>query len=129
MAYTKYLIGAAVVGALLIGGAAATLAQAGDSDGPVSCEIATEKSGRMLTLTSYAHVDQSTSGSYRLTIKSVNGGGSTNIRQGGGFSATAGDPTMLGTVALSANSTYEVELEIEAAGVSQTCFERVPNII
>ena len=70
------------------------------------------------------------SGSYSITVSGGGAGGSSNIRQGGEFTALPGHPTALGQISLSAaDASYDVKLKVAAAGTSATCTKQVPSEI
>ena len=115
---------------LLLGAAAAATAvgagQAGSSDGPVRCEIQAKNAGGMITLQGVVHADKAISGSYTFQVESAGGSGSTDISQGGGFSASPGNAATLGQVMLGGyGSIYDASLEVTAGGKSYRCKERV----
>lgn len=62
------------------------------------------------------------SGSYQFEVKAKGPSGSSDISQGGMFSAKANDATPLGQVQLSSpGATYNVKLIIDANGKSYDC--------
>lgn len=119
----RMLIPAATL--LLGAGTAATsvgAGQAGSSSGPVRCEIQATTSGGMVTLQGVVRADKAVSGSYTFRVESAGGSGSSDISQGGDFSARAGDPTTLGQVMLGGNgSIYDARLEVTAGGKTYRC--------
>lgn len=123
----RMLIPAATL--LIAAGAAATTVgagQAGSSGGPVRCEIQATTSGGMVTLQGVVRADKAVSGSYAFRVESAGGSGSSDISQGGDFSAKAGSPTTLGQVMLGSHgSVYDARLEVTAGGKTYRCDERV----
>lgn len=99
--------------------------QAGSSSGPLRCEIETTSQGSMVSLAGLVHADAPLGGSYRFRVASAGGGGGTNISQGGNFSASPGEPAILGRVSLGGNSIYDATLEVTADGMTVECEERI----
>ncbi|WP_214477336.1 curli-like amyloid fiber formation chaperone CsgH [Mesorhizobium sp. dw_380] len=107
-------------------GALATIAIAGQSVGPVRCEIRVTPDGGMVSLDALAHADRGISGTYSFHVESAGQTGGTNIEQSSAFSAAPGKPATLGTVTLDAKGAdYDAKLEITADGKSVGCTERV----
>ena len=104
-------------------GAAGAAAASGDTDGPISCEIRKGSVFGMTALEAVVHADEAVSGSYSFTVKG-SGGGSTDIRQGGAFSAGPGAPATLGKVSVGGSAAYDARLSVEADGLSVECEER-----
>lgn len=124
----KYLvIGTAT---LLLGlgaaGAAKSIDPPPENNGPIRCEIHTEMANGMMTVQSDVHADFDTQGTYRFTLTSVSHAGSTNLSQGGNFSAGPEKSATLGKMILGGNGTqYDASLEISANGETITCNERL----
>lgn len=91
------------------------------NDGPIQCRIEAKTEGGMIAFRGTVQTDTDINGSYTFRIGSSGNGGSTNIRQGGDFSAKAGEEIHLGQAALSAGGQYEVKFEISANGRTYTC--------
>jgi len=98
--------------------------KASATDVPFACEIRETPAGSMVTVEPVVDAPSALSGTYAFTVKSASGGGSSNIRQGGGFSAASGQ-TMLGKVMLGASGVYEATLEVTANGHTVRCADRV----
>lgn len=114
-------IGVAIAGA-------AYAATSGDEKAS-GCEIRTTQQGSMISLDGVFVADAAVSGSYKLQITSASGGGNTNIRQGGGFSAQAGEEVTLGRVMVGGyGASYDASLEVEAGGETLKCSERIGSI-
>lgn len=125
---TKWMILVAGLFGFSLGDPAISPAGATNSD-PVHCEIQVDNRGGMMQLTGVVHTDTSLDGRYSFTIKSASRAGSTNISQGGAFSANANGPTTLGMVMLSANDVYDVELDVSANGHALECSDRLGNVL
>jgi hypothetical protein len=128
---SKFLTRAAPV---MIGVALAGAAFASNDDDNASdtarCEIKATQQGSMISLDGKLFADSDVSGSYRLQVTSVGGSGNTNIRQGGGFSARAGDEVTLGRVMVGGSgATYDASLEVTAGGETFKCSERIAGSI
>jgi hypothetical protein len=92
----------------------------------VRCEIAATPSGGMIAIEPRVVTDQALHGQYTFTVSSVGQTGSANIRQGGNFSANAGQTVKLASVMLgSAGAGYTATLEVSATGFALECEERV----
>ena len=104
-------------------GAAGAAVASSDADGPLSCEIRKGSALGMTALEAVVHAGEAVSGSYSFTVKG-SGGGGTNIRQGGGFSAGPGAPATLGKVTVGGSAAYDASLRVEADGISVECEER-----
>ena len=113
----------AAVFAAGLGAAGAAMASGGGEDGPLSCEIRKGSALGMTALEAVVHADEAVSGSYTFTVKG-SGGGSTDIRQGGAFSAGPGAPATLGKVTVGGSAAYDASLRVEADGISVECEER-----
>ena len=106
-----------------LGAAGAAMASGGASDGRLTCEIRKGSALGMTALEAVVHAGEAVSGSYSFTVKG-SGGGSTNIRQGGAFSAGPGAPATLGKVTVGGSAAYDASLRVEADGISVECEER-----
>lgn len=118
------LIVPAMVGLGLTGAALASVGSSA-SEGPLRCEIRTTTQGALVSLQGVVETDAAIGGTYRFTVESAGGSGSSAIRQGGAFLAAPGQPTMLGQVMLGAGQIYDARLELSAGRESATCEERI----
>lgn len=123
-AYALALCGAAISIAS-IGGASYANAVGGDDDKPVACELLSQKINGSFALEAVYHAKAATHGSYQFSVKSVGGANSTNINQGGGFSASANETLALGKMTLAGSAIYDVTLTIDANGTSHECGGRI----
>ena len=122
----------------LIAAAAAAIAglgaasYAGYSDGPagstvpVPCEVVVSPAGSSKALEAIYNAQGPVSGEYSFAVKTSGSHGSSNISQGGGFSASSAGPISLGRVMVGPASRYDIALTVKAAGKSHTCL--VPDI-
>ncbi|MBO6900843.1 MAG: hypothetical protein JJ864_05800 [Rhizobiaceae bacterium] len=116
------MIGVAIAGA--------AYAATNGEDTANGCEIRTTQNGSMISLDGVFVADVAVSGSYKLQITSAGGGGNTNIRQGGAFSAQAGEEVTLGRVMVGGyGASYDASLEVEADGETLKCSERIGGSI
>ncbi len=120
------------VAPVVLGIAAAGAAYASSDDGdtgPAICQIKATQQGSMISLEGVVLADSAVTGTYRFQIASVGGSGNTNIRQGGGFSAGAGDEVTLGKVMVGGyGASYDASLEVTLGGETYQCSERVGSI-
>lgn len=101
---------------------AVTSGQAGTtSAGPVQCGITSTTQNGMLMLEGALRTDVAVNGSYQLRLQSSGSGGSSNISQGGNFSAAAHDNISLGKVMINAGSKYDLVFEVTANGQKLDC--------
>ena len=99
-----------------------TPAQAGDGPG---CEIHVSKRGRTTILEGIVLSSVPISGSYRLSVTSSGGGGTSDIEQSGAFTASGGEAARLGVVSLSGQAgTHTADLTIRWNGGSNHCSQR-----
>jgi hypothetical protein len=89
----------------------------------VRCEIAVEEQAGRVMLEGFVDTASRISGSYELLVSKTGGGGSSDISQGGEFSADAGARTALGTVVLDGDGSYTAKLKIRWNGKTATCRE------
>lgn len=117
---------AALALVLIPAGALATIATADQSVGPARCEIRVTPEGDMVSLEALAYADRKVSGTYSFHVESAGQTGSTNIEQGGAFSAAPDRPATLGTVTLDAKgAVYDARLEVTVDGKSIACTDRI----
>jgi CsgH protein len=85
---------------------------------PLACDIAVEQNGRMVSFQGRVQTSEDLTGTYSLSLS----GGGTNIRQGGAFSADAGDIVTLGQANLSGTpDRYDVDLTLSVGGATYNC--------
>jgi len=115
--------------AAALSGAALTANSGQAHSNETRCEIVTETSGGMITLQGVVHADTPLSGSYTFRVESAGGGGGSNIRQGGSFSAAPGQPAKLGRVMLGGGgAVYDATLGVDTNAGRFTCHERAGQI-
>ena len=86
------------------------------------CELKASKRGGMTTLEGFVTPSSAISGSYRISVTSSGGGGSSDIDQSGAFSAKAGSPVSLGVVSLGgASGSYSAELTVKYGSGGTLC--------
>ncbi|MBN9234641.1 MULTISPECIES: curli-like amyloid fiber formation chaperone CsgH [Phyllobacteriaceae] len=120
----------AFAGLVAVGASGAFADKDNSASGPLRCEIRGRVQGNTIFIEPVVRSDEGVSGSYSITVSGGGAGGSSNIRQGGEFTALPGHPTALGQISLSAaDASYDVKLKVAAAGTSATCTKQVPSEI
>lgn len=118
-------------GAITIGLVVATLAAsaglANSTDTTTQCGVATSTERGMLALEGTILSPVALSGEYRFAIQSSGNGGSSNISQGGYFTANANEATPLGKVLINAGSNYDVVFDVTAGGKKITCDQDIAS--
>ncbi|WP_159591667.1 curli-like amyloid fiber formation chaperone CsgH [Chelativorans xinjiangense] len=113
--------------ALMAGAGKAGFETASSED--TRCEILASTEGGMIALQGVVHAETAITGSYTFRVETVGGSGSSNIRQGGTFSAAPGKPAELGRVMLGGSgAVYEATLEVDAPEGRFTCTERAGQL-
>ncbi|MCW2318764.1 hypothetical protein M2322_004333 [Rhodoblastus acidophilus] len=89
----------------------------------ISCMIEAQRVGGSLRLRGAILSLQQASGSYRLEIVKESGGGASNIRQSGDFTASVNLPTLVGstTVDFAPGARIKALLTVNAADRSYQC--------
>lgn len=85
------------------------------------CGIVTSVHNGMLVIEGQVSSPVALRGSYELAVQSRSKGGSSNIKQGGEFSAPAGRATTIGQVTLNADAQYEIDFSISHGGKTIDC--------
>ena len=119
------------IGAIALGLAVAALAaNAGlaNSSAGTQCGIATSSERGMLALEGTILSPVALSGEYRFAIQSSSNGGSSNISQGGYFTANANEATPLGKVLINAGSNYSVVFDVTAGGHKIDCDQDIASL-
>lgn len=122
----KYFL-MALVPLLAAGGAAIGAGSAGPATGngsSIRCEIEARSSGGMLVLEGVVHAGRPITGSYEFRVSGGGSGGSSNISQGGDFTAGPDGTARLGQVSLGGGR-YDADLAVTANGVAVKCSKRV----
>lgn len=119
----------AVALGLVIAAIAATngMANSGSNSG-FQCGIAKTTQNGMLALEGTLTSTVAVSGEYRFAIQSSGNGGSSNISQGGYFTARANEPTSLGKVMLNAGSSYDIVFDVTADGKNIDCNQDLASL-
>lgn len=101
-----------------------------NTDEPVACEIQATQADGMIALEGIVRADEAIRGSYRFRVSSAGGSGSSNISQGGRFTAGPDGMTKLGKVMLgNTGAAYDASLEVTSNGVTIECAKRVGGAI
>jgi len=117
--------------AIAIGLVAATLAvgaSLANATDATQCGIATSSERGMLALEGAILSPVAVSGEYRFAIQSSGNGGSSNISQGGYFTANANEATPLGKVLINAGSNYSVVFDVTAGGKKLDCDQDIASL-
>jgi hypothetical protein len=118
-----------LVGGLAAAGCSAGAAEVTPGADAVRCEIDVKASGGAIGLGAIVQADKPVTGSYRFSVTGSGGGGSTNIAQGGGFTAGPGDDARLGRLMLgNKGAIYDARLDVSVGGRDYHCAERVGGI-
>ncbi len=89
---------------------------------PIACDIAVDEAGRMVTFQGRVQATETVSGSFNLHLT----GRGTNIRQGGPFTARAGEIVTLGNSRLSGDAdAYDADLSITVNGATYDCASNI----
>ncbi len=119
--------------AILLGLAMATIAAGAglaNSSAPnvTQCGVTATAERGMLALEGTIVSPVALSGEYRFAIRSAGNGGSSNISQGGYFTAAANEATVLGKVMINAGAHYEVSLDVSAGGQKIACDQDIASL-
>lgn len=123
-----YMLSAAAFAAIAAIGTASYAGSADSAAGttrPVPCEVVATETGGGTSLEAIYNAQGPVSGTYRFSVKTVGGAGSTNINQGGGFSAQTAGPISLGRVSVGNAPSYDISLTVEVDGQTFNCLN--PN--
>ncbi len=103
-------------------------ANANAAGGDFACGVATKTQGGMLAIEGTLVSPTALSGEYRFALKSAGGGGSSNISQGGQFSAAPNAEISLGQVMVNAGSNVSVDFTVTANGKTFDCSQIATRI-
>lgn len=124
---TKHISAIAALG-LVAAALGATSSIAGVSNDPGTCGVLTSTQGGMLLIEGSVLSSVELNGSYQFSVQSSGSGGSSNISQGGAFTAAANQQTTLGQVMINAGSDYKVVLDVEANGKKLDCDQDLASL-
>lgn len=116
-----------LVGLLISGAAGLALAQpdtgttAIASTATIACGVNAVIERGMMKVEGLLQSPTALTGEYKFIFKSTGSGGTTNIRQGGTFTATPDTPVPIGSVMVNAGSNVDVTLTVTAGGKSYDC--------
>ncbi len=104
-------------------------AEAKAEAGPIRCEILVKPAGAGVQLEGLVFASGKVAGSYRLQVRKTGGGGTSNINQGGDFSAGPDAPARVGTVTLGGDGgSYSAKLKVTWDGGTAECEETVGRL-
>lgn len=123
-------IAPAAAGVALAISATALMAGSGSAHSDTArCEVLVTSEGGSTTLEGVVYAEKPMSGSYTFRVESSGGSGSSNINQGGNFSASPGNPASLGRVMLGGSgSVFDATLEVETPDGRLECTKRAGAI-
>lgn len=110
-----------LIALLVLGGAGMAANAYGTAADGLACGISTSNANGMLSVEGVLQSPEALTGDYRFALKSQGAGGSSNINQGGQFSATPGMPVSLGKVSVNAGANIEVDFTITTGGQKYDC--------
>lgn len=85
---------------------------------PLACEITAQQNGHMVNFQGRVMANESLSGTYSLTLS----GSGTSIRQGGAFTARAGETVTVGQANLSGSADrYNATMTLSVNGGTYNC--------
>jgi len=114
----RFLPAALILAGAGFAAACTTASVAQEAAAPFACQISVDDTGRATTFRGLVQASESLSGSYSFSLA----GRGTNIRQGGPFSAHAGQTVTLGQSMLSGDAAdYDVELTLTVGGETYSC--------
>ncbi|RWA69757.1 curli-like amyloid fiber formation chaperone CsgH [Mesorhizobium sp.] len=117
---------AALLAVIAAGATGATAGKDGSNSGPLRCEIRDAIEGDAILLEPLVYADKTISGTYAVSVSGDGPSGSANIRQGGTFEASPGNPASLGRMSVGANgAAYDVKLKVIAGSTSVSCAKQV----
>ena len=128
MTTSSLRFGAIALG-LVMAGLAASSGFAKSASDAVACGLTTGSEQGMLAIEGAILSPVALTGEYRFAVRSQSGGGSSNISQGGYFTANANEETALGKVLLNAGSTFDIAFTVTANGKTLTCDQDMTSLL
>lgn len=113
-----------LIALLVLGGAGMAANAYGTAADGLACGVSTSNANGMLSVEGVLQSPEALTGEYRFALKSQGAGGSSNINQGGQFSATPGMPVSLGKVSVNAGANIEVDFTITTGGKKYDCSQQ-----
>lgn len=113
-----------LIALLVLGGAGMAANAYGTAADGLACGVSTSNANGMLSVEGVLQSSEALTGEYRFALKSQGAGGSSNINQGGQFSATPGMPVSLGKVSVNAGANIEVDFTITTGGKKYDCSQQ-----
>ena len=113
-----------LIALLVLGGAGMAANAYGTAADGLACGVNTSNANGMLSVEGVLQSPEALTGDYRFALKSQGAGGSSNINQGGQFSATPGMPVSLGKVSVNAGANIEVDFTITTGGKKYDCSQQ-----
>lgn len=114
----RFLPAALILAGAGLAAACTTASVAQETAAPFACQISVDDTGRSTAFRGLVQANESLSGSYSFSLA----GRGTNIRQGGAFSARAGETVTLGQSMLSGDpADFDAELTLTVNGETYSC--------
>jgi hypothetical protein len=90
---------------------------------PITCSVLGESQGRGIRFRGRIVSPEGAAGTYLIVIRKSGPSGTSNVSQGGAFTAAAGAETLVGsaTLSLEPGADYGVTMQVDADGRSFTC--------
>lgn len=118
MLHTSFRLG--LIALVAISGGAVAAANSNQTS-PIACGVNTVSDRGMMSVEGIFQSQTALTGEYRFSLRSQGNGGSSNISQGGAFSADAGATITLGKVMVNAGSHLNIDFEVSAGGRKYDC--------
>ncbi len=120
--FTAFPLRRALACTVILAGLGLAAASGATTTAPLACDITVDQTGRMVHFQGRVQATTPLSGTYSLTLS----GGGTNLRQGGAFTAAAGEIVTLGQANLSGTpERYDVDMTLNVGGTIYNC---APNL-
>jgi hypothetical protein len=117
--------GSAIALGLFGAALAASAGFASSTTQATQCGVISTTERGMLVLEGAVLSPTALSGEYRFAIQSSSNGGSSNVSQGGYFTANANESTPLGKVMINAGARYSISFDVTANGKKIVCDQAI----
>ncbi len=120
----------ALVAGMVAGGAGFSASKHSRVDSPIQCSIEASESRGMTIMEGLLQTDSKVRGSYSFRVVSHGRSGSSQIQQGGEFTASPDDPVKLGKVMIGGSpKDYDVSLKVTIGDKTYRCSEFIETDI
>ncbi|MBJ3783916.1 curli-like amyloid fiber formation chaperone CsgH [Devosia sediminis] len=117
MVQSSFRLAALALGALALAG----VAHANSGSSGLACGVSKTSQQGLLAIEGVVQSPVAIQGEYRFALKSLGNGGSSNVSQGGGFSAAANTPISVGQIMVGAGSNVDIDFTITSGGKQYDC--------